>query len=109
MKIITKIQMRSIQMQIDERDILSLAEKLNISKDEIIAEGVKSFLEKKLREIKTQIYEIHIKHNVSSVHDFELKYEKGEVEEKDTWSDLQRLDHLEYKKDEIEKILADFQ
>ena len=96
-------------MQIDERDIKNLSEKLNISKDEIIAEGVKSFLEKKLREIKAQIYEIQIKHNVSSVHDFEKKYEKGEVEEKDTWSDLQRLDHLEYKKDEIEKILADFQ
>jgi len=88
--------------------INDLAEKLNISADEIIRESLKIFLERKLRELKVEIFRIRSKYGISSVEEFEELYKRGEIEEKNTWQDLQRLDHLEFKKEEIEKILKNF-
>ena len=61
-----------------------------------------------MREIKTEIFKIRTKYGVSSVEEFEELYKKGKIEEKDTWQELQRLDHLEFKKDELEKVLRTF-
>jgi intein-encoded DNA endonuclease-like protein len=82
-----------------------LSKDLNLPKETILDESLKVFLEKKLREIKTAIFKIAVKYNVSSVKEFEDLYKKGKVEEKDTWEDLQKLDHLEFKRDEIEKLI----
>ncbi len=92
-------------MQLETKELDDLAEKLNLSKDEMLRESLKIFLERKLREIKTEIFKIRTKYGVSSVEEFEELYRKGKVEEKDTWQELQQLDHLEFKKDEIEKVL----
>ncbi|MDN3514080.1 MAG: ribbon-helix-helix protein, CopG family [Candidatus Brocadia sp.] len=92
-------------MQLEMKELDALAEKLNLSKDEMLRESLKFFLERKLREIKTEIFKIRTKYGVSSVEEFEELYRKGEVEEKDTWQDLQKLDHLEFKKDELEEVL----
>jgi hypothetical protein len=35
----------------------------------------------------------------------EARYRDGTLEEADTWRDLQRLDHLEYKRDRLLKLL----
>ena len=90
------------------KEIEELAEKLNLSKEEILRESLKFFLERKLIEIKTEVFSIRTKYGVSSVEELEEKYKKGEIEEKDTWQDLQKLDHLEFKKDELEKALKIF-
>lgn len=95
-------------MQLEMKEIEELAEKLNLSKEEILRESLKFFLERKLREIKTEVFSIRTKYGVSSVEELEEKYKKGEIEEKDTWQDLQKLDHLEFKKDELEKALKIF-
>jgi hypothetical protein len=92
-------------MELQVKEIEALAEKLNLSKDEMLRDSLKVFLEKKLREIKTEIFKIRTKYGVSSVEEFEDRYKKGDIEEKDTWQDLQKLDHLEFKKDELEKAL----
>jgi Ribbon-helix-helix protein, copG family. len=92
-------------MQLEMKEIEELAEKLNLSKEEMLRESLKFFLERKLREIKTEIFTIGTKYGVSSVEELEEKYKKGEIEEKDTWQDLHKLDHLEFKKDELEKAL----
>ncbi|NUO09853.1 MAG: ribbon-helix-helix protein, CopG family [Candidatus Brocadia sp.] len=92
-------------MQLEMKELDALAEKLNLSKDEMLRESLKFFLERKLREIKTEIFKIRTKYGVSSVEEFEELYRKGEVEEKDTWQDIQKLDHLEFKKDELEEVL----
>ena len=95
-------------MQLEIKELDALAEKLNLSKEEMLRESLKFFLEKKLREIKTEIFKIRTKYGVSSVEEFEELYKKGKSEEKDTWQELQRLDHLEFKKDELEKVLRTF-
>lgn len=93
-------------MQIEVSELEALAEKLNLTKDEMLRESLKYFLEKKLREIKIEMYKIRTKYKVSSVEEFEELYRRGEIEEKDSWQELQRLDHLEFKKDELEKALG---
>lgn len=82
-----------------------ISKEFHISRDAVLDEGIRYFLEKKLREIKTEIFRISGKYNISSVKEFDDLYRKGLVEEKDSWEDFQRLDHLEFKKDEIEKLL----
>ncbi|WDN90760.1 hypothetical protein BuS5_03731 [Desulfosarcina sp. BuS5] len=82
-----------------------LAKEFNLSRDLLIKESLKIFLERKLREIKTEVFRLSGKYRVSSVKEMEELYKKGEIEEKDSWRDYQKLDHLEYKKAEIEKLL----
>ncbi len=84
-----------------------LAREFNLSKDALIEESLKVFLERKLREIKTEIFKITGEYKISSVKELEELYKKGEVEEKDSWQDLQKLDHLEFKRDELEKLLKE--
>ena len=91
-------------MQLEIKELDALAEKLNLSKEEMLRESLKFFLERKLREIKTEIFKIRTKYGVSSVEEFEELYKKGKIEEKDTWQELQRLDHLEFKKDELLRV-----
>lgn len=92
-------------MAIGIKEIEVLAEKLNLSKEEILHESLQFFLERKLRELKIEIFKIRVKYGISSVEEFEEQYRKGMVEEKDTWQDLQKLDHFEFKRDEIEEVL----
>ncbi|RLD36788.1 MAG: hypothetical protein DRI83_04950, partial [Bacteroidetes bacterium] len=74
--------------------INELPEKLNLSQQNMIKENLKVFLERKLRELKVEIFRIRSKYGISSVEEFEELYKRGEIEEKNTWQDLQRLDHL---------------
>ncbi len=83
------------------------AKTLNISRENIIRDSLRYFLEKKIRELKIEIYKIRGKYGVSSIEAFEEKYKSGEIEEKDSWKEFQQLDHLEYKKEELEKALAE--
>jgi len=89
------------------RTLDALAKEFSLSKDVIIKEGLKIFLERKLREIRAEIFRITGKYKIKSVDEFEELYKKGELEEKDTLSDYQKLDHLEFKRDEIEKLLKE--
>jgi hypothetical protein len=85
--------------------IESVAKQLNLTSDEMIRESLKLYLERKIRELKTDIFKIRTKFGVSSIEDFEEKYKSGEIEEKDSWEEFQKLDHLEFKKEELEKAL----
>ena len=82
-----------------------LAKEFNLSRDVLVKESLKAFLERKLREIKTEVFRLTGKYSISSVEELEELYKKGEIEEKGSWRDYQKLDHLEYKKAEIEKFL----
>lgn len=84
-----------------------LSKDFNLSKEDILKEGLKYFLEKRLREIKSEIFRITGKYKISSIEEFEALYREGKIEEKDSFTDFQRLDHLEFKKDEIERLLRE--
>ena len=91
-----------MQSKVEKLDIL--AREFNLSREAIIEESLRIFLERKLREIKTEIFKIRGKYGISSVEKLEELYRKGKIEEKNSWQDLQKLDHLEFKRDELKKF-----
>ena len=87
-------------------EILStVARELKISEEELVKQGLRSFLESQLREVKAGIFELSGRYGVSSVEEMEARYRDGTLEEADSWRDLQRLDHLEYKQDRLLQLL----
>lgn len=85
----------------------TVARELHLSEEDLVKQGVRSVLERQLREIKTEIFAIHGRYNVSSVEEMEARYQDGSLEEADSWRDFQRLDHLEHKRDRLLKLLGD--
>jgi len=85
--------------------ISTVARELKISEEELVKQGLRSFLESQLREVKAEIFELSGRYGVSSVEEMEARYRDGTLEEADSWRDLQRLDHLEYKQDRLLQLL----
>lgn len=93
-------------MSLQANKILStVARELKISEEELVKQGLRSFLESQLREVKAEIFELSGRYGVSSVEEMEARYRDGTLEEADSWRDLQRLDHLEYKQDRLLQLL----
>jgi len=78
---------------------------LSVNQEELLKQGLRAFLERQLREINVEISQITRRYGVSGVEEMEERYRNGTLEEKDTWRDLHRLDHLEYKRDRLIKLL----
>ena len=90
-----------------QKIIDALAQELHLPKESILEQGVKAFLERNLREIKVEIFQITGKYGIASVKEMEKRYKEGTLEEENTWRDFQRLDHLEYKMEHLEKLLKE--
>jgi hypothetical protein len=82
-----------------------VAEELHATEDDVLKQGLRALLEAELRAVKAQIFEIIGLYGVSSAEDMETRYREGTLEEADSWRDLQRLDHLEYKRDRLLGLL----
>ena len=85
--------------------IKTAAEELGLSQDDLMMQGLRQFLERQLREAQAQIFQIVGSYGVKRVEDMEERYRTGVLEEAPSWRDLQRLDHLEYKRDRLLRLL----
>lgn len=83
----------------------TVAAELHIAEEELPKQGLRSVLERRLREVKAEIFAITGRYGVSSVEEMEARHQEGSLEEADSWRDLQRLDHLEYKRDRLRELL----
>jgi hypothetical protein len=83
----------------------TVAQELYLSQEELLRQGTRSLLDRQLREIKAEIFQIRGRYGVSGVEEMEARYRDGTLEEAESWHDLQRLDHLEYKRDRLLKLL----
>lgn len=83
----------------------TVAQELYLSQEELLRRGTRSLLDRQLREIKAEIFQIRGRYGVFSVEEMEARYRDGTLEEAASWRDLQRLDHLEYKRDRLLKLL----
>ena len=93
-------------MSLSANAILStVAQELHIPEDELLRQGLRAYLEAQLRTVRAAIFEISGRYGVSSVQEMEARYREGTLEEADSWQDLQRLDHLEYKRDRLLQLL----
>jgi hypothetical protein len=79
----------------------AVAEELGVSEDDLLQRVLRSVLERQLREVKAEIWEIHGRFGVADVADMEARYLQGTLEEATSWRNLQRLDHLEYPRDRL--------
>ena len=83
----------------------TMARELHLTEDELLQQGLRSFLERQLRQVNAEILAIRGRYGVASVEEMDTRYRVGTLEEADSWRDLQRLDHLEYKRDRLLKLL----
>lgn len=85
--------------------LATVAQEMRISEDDVVKHGVRALLERQLRQVKAQLFEIAGRYGVSSVEEMETRYREGTLEEADSWRDLQRLDHLEFERDHLLQLL----
>jgi aminoglycoside phosphotransferase (APT) family kinase protein len=95
-------------MTLQANEILTtVARELQLSEDDLVRQGLRSVLERQVREVKAEIFTLHGQYGVSSVEEMEARYQDGSIEEADSWRAFQRLDHLEAKRDRLLKLLGD--
>lgn len=85
--------------------ISEIAKGLEIPPDVFLSEAVEVFLKKELRKTQAEIFHLCGKYEVNQSSQIDEKYRQGELEEKDSWEDYFKLDHLEYRRQQILKIL----
>ena len=78
-----------------------VASALKMDRDVLARASIKAFLEKELRCIEAEIFDIGRKHDVRSILELDDKLKKGEVREEDVLEDFQELDYLESRRDEL--------
>lgn len=88
-----------------QKMLKAVAQELNLSQEELLKQGTRGLLERQLRGVKAEIFHITGRYGVSCVEEMEVRYRDGTLEEADSWRDLQRLDHLEYKRDRLLALL----
>jgi len=74
---------------------------LKMDRDTLARASIKAFLEKELRSIEADIFEIWTKHGVKSIFELDDMLKRGVVREEDVLDDFQELDYLESRRDEI--------
>jgi len=85
--------------------IETAAKELGLSQDDLMEQGLRRFLERQLRDVQAQIFEITGSYGVSGVEEMEARYRQDTLEEATSWRNLQRLDHLEYKQERLVRLL----
>ncbi len=78
---------------------------LNISKEKLERESLKTFLERELRNIESEIYRIGSKHGIKSIFELDEKLKKGEITEEEMLDDFMELDYLESRRDDLLKAM----
>lgn len=86
-----------------------IADELQIAKESLIKESLKRYLNYELRKIESEIFKLGGKYGVTSAKEIDEQYKKGTLEEEDSWEDFFKLDHLEFKKKQILKILKEIE
>lgn len=90
-----------------EKNIELISDQFQLSREEIFRQSLLAFLEKKLREVQSQILQISGKYGIHTIYEFEELYKQGKLEEKGSFEDFQKFDHLEFKRDSLQKMIKE--
>jgi hypothetical protein len=85
-----------------------VASTLKMDRDVLARASIKAFLEKELRCIEAEIFEIGARHGVRSIFELDDRLKKGEVREANILDDFQELDYLESRRDELLSAMKSF-
>ena len=83
------------------------AKELNINSNELIKESVKTYLEKLLAKVETEIFILAKKHGVKDVFELDFRVKEGFISEQDAYDDYFAFDNLEADRDKIKKLLKE--
>ena len=86
--------------------IEKVAKLLTLKAEETVEEGLKALLEKKLREVRAEKISLYLKYGVSSLQELDIKTNKGELQETETFEDFTRLDFLEDTEEKIKGLMS---
>ncbi len=78
---------------------------MGLSEDDLLKQGLRCFLEQQIRKTNADMFEICGRYGVKNVTEMELRYKDGSLKESESWTDLQKLDHLEFKRDQLLSLL----
>ena len=81
------------------------AKELNMNSDELIKEGVRTYLEKLLAKLETEIFILAKKYGVKDVFELDSRVKEGLISEQDAYDDYFTFDNLEADRDKIKKLL----
>jgi hypothetical protein len=87
----------------------TLASELHLTETDLLREGMAAVLQRQIRQLNADISEICGRYRVTGAEALQARYEDGSLPEADSWRDLQRLDHLEYKRDRLRQLLDQVQ
>jgi hypothetical protein len=94
-------------MALDASTMLeTVARELDMPEDELLRQGLRTFLERRLKAARAEAFAIYGQYGVNSVEGMEARYREDTLEEDVSWRDLQRLDHLEYEMERLEQLLS---
>ena len=85
--------------------LTTVAREMRLTEDDLLQRGLRSFLRYELREVDAQLLELRGRYGAANVDEMEARYREGTLEEADSWRDLQRFDHLQYKRDRLQALL----
>ena len=89
--------------------IEEVARSLNMGRERLERESLKTFLEKELRNIEVEIYKIGAKHGIKSIFELDDKLKMGEITEEEMMDDFMELDYLESRRDNLLKAMRKVQ
>lgn len=85
----------------------SVAKELHMSPNELIKEGVKTYLKQKLSKIETEIFILAKKYGVKDVFELDSRAQEGLISEKDAYDDYFAYDNLEADREKIKRLLEE--
>ncbi len=88
-----------------EQLLEAVSQELDVPKADLLRDGLRVILERRLREIRTEVFDITGRYGVASAEEMEQRYREGTVREEDSWRDWQRLDQLEYRRERLLTLL----
>jgi len=89
--------------------IEEVARSLNMGRERLERESLKTFLEKELRNIEVEIYKIGAKHGIKSIFELDDKLKMGAITEEEMMDDFMELDYLESRRDNLLKAMRKVQ
>ena len=89
--------------------IEEVARILNMGRERLERESLKTFLERELRGIEAEIYKIGAKHGVRSIFELDEKLKMGAITEEKMMDDFMELDYLESRRDDLLKAMRRIQ
>jgi hypothetical protein len=83
----------------------NLARDLHIEPGELIKKGVRSFLNKRLSAVESELFLLAKKYGVKDVFEFDKKIKEGKFSEDEVFEDYFKFDNLQAEKNKLKKYL----